>query len=396
MKYLLSLLLIFTFTKVALAQMTNRDVIYIKENVDVTIKYDFNNTTTGEFWNNGNVYAYGNWNNDGVVDFSIVNINNGLTSFIGESPQVITGINFNYLYDVYFDNPSGTLAFNLEGDISVANTCDFNLGIIDNKLSNGMFVFEHNADHINVSNDSHVNGEVIKTGDNAFNYPIGNGNYYRSASMSNPLLDNETFIGEYFFEDTNIDYPINNIDNNLMLIDAAEYWVIEQPEGSSLVSITLTWNDETTPVEILENGVETVHVARWDETLQLWVDQGGIQDVANQSVSALVENYGVFTLAKVKGALDLAIDFPPFLTPNDDGYNDTWNVNPSNNFEIININIFDRYGKLLQSMASNSAGWNGTYNGKRLPSNDYWFVANYRDLRDNTVKQFKSHFALKH
>ena len=396
MKYLIHLLFL-SFTITVIAQTTNKDVIYISPNQVLNFVSDFNNTSSGEFWNNGNVYVEGNWNNDGIVDFAIVDINSGLTSFIGESPQAITGSNFNYLYDVYFDN-TGTSAFNLEGDISVANTCDFTSGIIDNKLSNGLFVFEQNADYVGASNDSHVTGAVIKIGNQTFNYPVGNGDYFRSVSISNPSSENETFIGEYFYEDTNSQYPVSNLDSNLELVDAAEYWVIEQSEGTSLVTITLTWSNETTPAEILEGEEESIHIARWDGTLQLWVDQGGIQDAGNQSVSALVENYGVFTLAKVKGTLNLAvdIDFPPFLTPNDDGYNDTWNVNASNSFEIININIFDRYGKLLKSMVSNSAGWNGTYNGKRLPSNDYWFVANYKDLSDNRVKQFKSHFALKH
>jgi gliding motility-associated-like protein len=38
------------------------------------------------------------------------------------------------------------------------------------------------------------------------------------------------------------------------------------------------------------------------------------------------------------------------------------------------ISIFDRYGKLLKQISSTGAGWDGTYNGYLMPSDDYWFT----------------------
>jgi gliding motility-associated-like protein len=37
------------------------------------------------------------------------------------------------------------------------------------------------------------------------------------------------------------------------------------------------------------------------------------------------------------------------------------------------INIFNRFGKLVAQVPIDSQGWNGMYNGKILPSDDYWF-----------------------
>ena len=86
------------------------------------------------------------------------------------------------------------------------------------------------------------------------------------------------------------------------------------------------------------------------------------------------------------------IGFPNFFTPNNDGYNDTWQVYGINTPSQSNseIYIFDRYGKLLKQLTYNSSGWDGTYNGNQMPTSDYWF---YIKLGDNRI--FRGHFTLK-
>jgi gliding motility-associated-like protein len=87
------------------------------------------------------------------------------------------------------------------------------------------------------------------------------------------------------------------------------------------------------------------------------------------------------------------VDFPNFFTPNGDGFNDTWNIKGSERLDAISILIFDRYGKLLKQVNPDGTGWNGTYNGNLLPSDDYWFKLIY--MKDGVTKEFRSHFALK-
>jgi gliding motility-associated-like protein len=87
------------------------------------------------------------------------------------------------------------------------------------------------------------------------------------------------------------------------------------------------------------------------------------------------------------------IGFIPFFTPNGDGYNDTWNINGLENNPKSNINIFDRYGKLIKNIKPNSTGWDGTFNGQQLLSTDYWFTIDY--VENGESKVFKSHFSLK-
>ena len=85
-------------------------------------------------------------------------------------------------------------------------------------------------------------------------------------------------------------------------------------------------------------------------------------------------------------------DFPTFFTPNGDGINDFWQYRKgdSNEINIEYIHIFDRYGNLLAQLDPLSTGWDGEYNGKQLPANDYWFKA-----ISFSNKQITGHFSLK-
>ncbi len=91
-----------------------------------------------------------------------------------------------------------------------------------------------------------------------------------------------------------------------------------------------------------------------------------------------------------KSTLELLLfGIPEYFTPNGDGYHDYWNlVGISNQYEAP-ILIYDRYGKLLNKLDPQSKGWDGTYNGKAMPSDDYWFRL---VLEDGT--RITGHFSL--
>ncbi len=83
------------------------------------------------------------------------------------------------------------------------------------------------------------------------------------------------------------------------------------------------------------------------------------------------------------------IGFPKFFTPNGDGINDTWQVKGVSFQPNSKIYIFDKFGKLLKQLNANSTGWDGLYNGRQLPSSDYWFKVKLDDGRLRT-----GHFSL--
>jgi gliding motility-associated-like protein len=93
--------------------------------------------------------------------------------------------------------------------------------------------------------------------------------------------------------------------------------------------------------------------------------------------------------------IQIVIDYPRFFTPNDDGYHDTWNIKGMSSQENSTVHIFDRYGKLLKQLNPLGNGWDGSFNGEKLPSNDYWFVVEFQEPSDGIVRQFRAHFSLK-
>lgn len=111
-------------------------------------------------------------------------------------------------------------------------------------------------------------------------------------------------------------------------------------------------------------------------------------------VRDIVSGCSAFTTFSVFG-------YPKFFTPNGDGYNDTWNIPGLQGHPEARIYIYDRYGKLIKQMSPQGEGWDGTFNGKQLPSTDYWFTVEFttdfvanKEL-DGRKVSYKGHFSLK-
>lgn len=87
----------------------------------------------------------------------------------------------------------------------------------------------------------------------------------------------------------------------------------------------------------------------------------------------------------------IVLNMPTFFTPNNDSYNDFWEVKGLNNYPDAVVTIFDRYGKLITQLNASITKWDGTFNGSFLPTDDYWYVLKI----DATSPEKRGHFALK-
>ena len=86
------------------------------------------------------------------------------------------------------------------------------------------------------------------------------------------------------------------------------------------------------------------------------------------------------------------IEVPNFFTPDGDGENDVWKPRYLDNNVNARIYIFDRYGRRLANLAPGE-GWDGQYDGRLMPSGDYWYIIEINDqLYDK--RQFYGNFTL--
>tara|TARA_R110002033_G_scaffold92975_1_gene142275 strand:- start:203 stop:3289 length:3087 start_codon:yes stop_codon:yes gene_type:complete len=120
-----------------------------------------------------------------------------------------------------------------------------------------------------------------------------------------------------------------------------------------------------------------------------WQDEGLFNNVTigSHNVSARDKNGCEITTVPV-----FIVGYPLFFTPNGDGNNDTWKIEGLNS--NATIYIFNRYNKLIKQLQPQE-GWDGTLNGKELPTSDYWFTLDYIDALTGLNKTFRAHFTLK-
>ena len=97
-----------------------------------------------------------------------------------------------------------------------------------------------------------------------------------------------------------------------------------------------------------------------------------------ETFTATIQNDIIKTLgfqqADVLPVTELPFIIPGGLSPNGDGINDTWNIQGLEDYPNASISVFDRWGKKLFFSTTGSAPWDGTFDGKELPTADYYYI----------------------
>lgn len=83
------------------------------------------------------------------------------------------------------------------------------------------------------------------------------------------------------------------------------------------------------------------------------------------------------------------LEFPNFFTPDGDNMNDEWSPKNRDLFSGVDVKIYDRYGRVV-AILDEVSGWDGTYEGKEVPTGDYWYVVN---ANSNEIR-YVGHFTL--
>ncbi len=71
---------------------------------------------------------------------------------------------------------------------------------------------------------------------------------------------------------------------------------------------------------------------------------------------------------------------PDIITPNNDGYNDTWIIKNIELFPNAEVSVFSRWGKLVFRTKNISANpWDGTFKGDPLPTDSYHYIIDLKN-----------------
>ncbi|RRJ90634.1 gliding motility-associated C-terminal domain-containing protein [Paenimyroides tangerinum] len=380
-------------------EAVNRGLIYTKTGTQVSSNLNFTNESSGNFINNGEFHFYRNYKNEGLFSYSS-NSTSGYVVFEGKNDiiQKITGDSPSFFYDVLFNKPAIDYAFHLDNEIESSGIVNFYDGIVlVNKNNGGSFTFLDGANQTNASSKSFVDGLVTKEGNDSFKFPIGGSGNYRFAGISAPSNVVDQYIGQYFYENTDNLYPHKNKTGVINKINDKEYWIINKEIYSkNSVILTLSWDDQITPKDLLVEDAKYLHVVRWDLSQNLWVDEGGIVDFQNKTVTTPVEvdGFGIFTLATIKPNLLNPGDVVIYdgVTPDGDGINDYLIIDNIQNFPKNSVKIFNRWGTEVYH-TSNYDSDNNVFNGfantgqsfggsNKLPTGTYYYILEYEYNRD--------------
>lgn len=384
----------------------NKGLFSTKNGTQFSTYFDFKNQESGNVINDGEMHFYGDYSNSGLFSYS-TNKTTGYVVFEGknQSHQKISGDSPSFFYDVLFNKLGNDYAFHLTNEVETYGTVNLHEGVVYvDKTAGGSFVFLQGAQHINTSNKSHIDGEVVKIGKESFKYPIGDSGYYRFASISAPYSQADQYTGQYFLKNTKIDFPHHKKVGVINKINENEYWFVNKvgkEKGSVL--LTLSWDENTTPIDLFEKSPENLHIVRWDSNQNLWVDEGGVVDFASKTVTTPVEvdGFGVFTLATIKSELINPGDVVIYdgVSPNGDGSNDYFIIDNIQKFPNNTVTIFNRWGQEVYKTTnydSNGNVFNGysdakmTLNrGAKLPTGTYYYILEYEYVHEGISQVIK-------
>ena len=161
--------------------------------------------------------------------------------------------------------------------------------------------------------------------------------------------------------------------------------VIEAPFPTAINIITEDWTSSSNSIKIEVDGSDNYLFSIDDDVYQSTnsfndLEAGDYMVYVKNEYDCLVYSEAVYLL-----------NYPKFFTPNNDGFNDYWNIDFLEKEPQTEIHIFDRYGKLIKRLTPLSQGWDGTFNGQLLATSDYWFVLHI----PGKDKTYKGHFTLK-
>jgi len=181
---------------------------------------------------------------------------------------------------------------------------------------------------------------------------------------------------------------VYKIENGIECSNTKEFEVVNPPIPTFSEIIVDTEDEKNNTISVTVDGNSS-----YEFSLDNIDYFGNANNYFFNNVDAGLQTIYVRDLDNCEQAIQITVSvigFKKYFTPNGDGENDFWNIKglDKTSFKSIDVKIFDRFGKLIYSITDfDSIGWNGSYNGKNLNSNNFWFKAKIVDKDDNEINE---------
>ncbi len=213
---------------------------------------------------------------------------------------------------------------------------------------------------------------------------------------------NLTFDSSYSYQWSGLQSPDlenNNINSNEVNLTLAGNYSVEVDNGNCIKTyeFEVIYKAEPLITDIIITGNTVQIIANVSNQAEYsingidWQSSNTFVGLENNIYTAYVRDPDLCGTASQEFTI---FNITNFISPNGDGYNDIWQINGLQNYPNSTLRVFDRYGKLLFTETSSentqSFTWNGTYNGRKLPTGTYWYMIQIADGRT-----FSGHLTVK-
>lgn len=249
----------------------------------------------------------GNISNTGTNANCSFGVNGGILTLIGNNVQNIQShASFPMLMNRLRLNKTDGRAV-LSNPLTIGIALQFIVGNIQSSASS-LLVMNNASTVSGVSNSGFVDGPIRKIGNQAFTFPIGKNGNYRPIAISAPTTNTHHFTAEYFLQTPGNFYNANSKDASIDHISQNEFWILDRTNGTSAVSVTLSWNEL---ISGQVTNLSKLRICRWDGSA--WRNHGngatnGNTIAGNISSSGTINSFSPFTLGSIDSENPLPIE----------------------------------------------------------------------------------------
>lgn len=301
MKRIITISIALLLSHVTKAQVYNNGAILsIGTGGTLQINNNFTNKSGSNLVNNGELNIKGNLTNEQTMAAA----NNGTWAFEGTSLQTISGTATYLVKNVTFNNAAGVTiskSFKADGEVK------FLSGIVTAISNTEPLAFTSNGTVSSTpapSNDSHVNGYVLKEGTGAFDFPVGDGTRYQKTGINLTangtgivVKYNATDAGSGTFTTTGASAT------TLASYNTQEHWDIT-PLSTATGTVTIYWDDYKTPTLTDVNLLKVAH-----KSSNNWLNESGTATgttSAGSVTSSSLSVWSPFTLGSISAVLPIS------------------------------------------------------------------------------------------